>query len=135
MNILYKYQSETPFSIKDQIVVSKGNVIAFNGSEVFNMSTFSVFESDPLIEKQIIECCIPYNKEEEMSIVTHPSHYTQGSIECIDAMLSAYGKEAVMNFCQCNAFKYLWRFNHKNHIEDLNKAEWYIDKYIELHLK
>lgn len=71
----------------------------------------------------------------EKSVVTHPSHYTQGSIECIDAMLSAYGKEAVMNFCQCNAFKYLWRFNRKNKIEDLNKAQWYINKYIELHSK
>lgn len=64
--------------------------------------------------------------------VSHPSHYTQGSIECIDAMLSAYGVEVVMHFCQCNAFKYLWRFTHKNKVEDLDKSLWYINKYKEL---
>lgn len=61
--------------------------------------------------------------------VEHPSHYTQGSIECIDAMVAAYGTEAVKSFCKCNAFKYLWRFNYKNKGEDLDKAVWYINKY------
>lgn len=65
-------------------------------------------------------------------VVNHPSHYASSSIECIDAMIAAYGKEAVMHFCQCNAFKYQWRFNKKNGVEDLKKAEWYNNKYIEL---
>ena len=38
--------------------------------------------------------------------VNHPSHYTQGGIECSDAMESAYGTEADIMFCMCNAFKY-----------------------------
>lgn len=61
--------------------------------------------------------------------VNHPSHYCQGSIECIDAMISAFGIDTVMNFCQCNAFKYLWRFDRKNKLEDLDKMLWYINKY------
>lgn len=66
--------------------------------------------------------------------VNHPSHYTSGEngIECIDAMIAAYGKEAVMHFCQCNAFKYQWRFDKKNGVEDLKKAAWYNNKYAEL---
>lgn len=64
--------------------------------------------------------------------VNHPSHYTSGDIECIDAMIAAYGKEAVMAFCKCNAFKYQWRFDKKNGIEDIKKAQWYQNKYIEL---
>lgn len=64
--------------------------------------------------------------------VNHPKHYTQGNIECIDAMISAFGKEKVMVFCQCNAFKYMWRSDTKNGVEDLKKAAWYMDKYIEL---
>lgn len=47
-------------------------------------------------------------------------------------MIAAYGKEAVMCFCKCNAFKYLFRFEKKNGIEDIKKAQWYQDKYIEL---
>lgn len=65
--------------------------------------------------------------------VNHPSHYTSGGIECIDAMLSAYGRDVVMGFCLGNAFKYQFRCLHKNNeIQDLDKAKWYIDKYKEL---
>lgn len=64
--------------------------------------------------------------------VNRPPHYTQGGIECIDAMTAAFGKEAVMHFCICNAFKYIWRSEHKNGQEDLDKANWYIKKYKQL---
>lgn len=64
--------------------------------------------------------------------VDHPAHYNNGEIECIDAMLSAYGKDSVQHFCLLNAFKYLWRSEHKNGKEDLDKAIWYIRKYLEL---
>lgn len=70
--------------------------------------------------------------KQKFDVVNNPSHYTSGSIECIDAMESAYGTDTVKTFCQGNAFKYLWRFQMKNHIEDLKKCKWYIDKYIEL---
>lgn len=63
--------------------------------------------------------------------VNHPSHYTQGGIECIEAIKAATvnltGIEAV---CTANAIKYLWRWKEKNGAEDLNKAIWYIKKLI-----
>jgi hypothetical protein len=65
-------------------------------------------------------------------IVNHPSHYESGQFECIDVMLETQGKYAVMDFCLCNAFKYLYRHNRKNGIEDIKKAQWYVNKYIEL---
>lgn len=64
--------------------------------------------------------------------VNHPSHYNQGNIECIDAMVAAFGKEAVATFCHINAFKYLWRTEHKNGLQDIDKAIWYLNKYKEL---
>ena len=67
-----------------------------------------------------------------MTTVNHPSHYNQGNIECIDAMVAAYGKEAVSVFCLLNAFKYLWRNEHKNGKEDVEKAIWYLKKRLEL---
>lgn len=66
------------------------------------------------------------------SMVDHPSHYNQGGIECIDAMVAAFGKEAVENFCLCNAFKYVWRNRDKNGFEDIDKAIWYLNKIKEL---
>lgn len=63
--------------------------------------------------------------------INHPSHYTTGKVECIDAIESATvnlnGIEAV---CTANAIKYLWRWRQKNGIEDLKKARWYINKLI-----
>ena len=73
--------------------------------------------------------------EEKDNKVNHPSHYNQGGIECIDAMESAYGTEAVIKFCMCNAFKYQWRFNEKNGREDILKCQWYQNKMVELQNK
>lgn len=64
--------------------------------------------------------------------VDSPRHYTNSRIDCIDAMLDTQGLEAVRSFCICNAFKYIWRHNTKNGLEDIKKARWYLDKYIEL---
>ena len=65
-------------------------------------------------------------------MVNHPQHYESGAFECIDVMAETQGAEAVLSFCICNAFKYLYRHNRKNGIEDIKKAKWYIDKYIEI---
>lgn len=64
--------------------------------------------------------------------VNSPQHYCTGKFECIDVMLETQGLEAVKNFCICNAFKYLYRHNGKNGLEDVKKANWYLNKYIEL---
>ena len=64
--------------------------------------------------------------------VDHPTHYATGKFECIDVMLETQGKEAVKNFCICNAFKYLYRHKNKHGVEDIEKAVWYLNKYIEL---
>ena len=62
--------------------------------------------------------------------VNHPQHYEGNtSLECIDVMEIAFGTQAVAHFCLCNAFKYLWRHKHKNGLEDLKKARWYLDRF------
>ena len=63
--------------------------------------------------------------------VNHPGHYETGRFECIDVMLETQGNEAVKGFCICNAFKYLYRHKRKNGVEDIKKAIWYLNKYIE----
>ena len=64
--------------------------------------------------------------------VNHPAHYESGQFECIDVMEETQGTEAVLAFCLCNAFKYLYRHRRKNGVEDIEKARWYLDKYIEI---
>ena len=61
-------------------------------------------------------------------MVNHPQHYTQGGIECIDALKAAtVGKRGIEAVCVANVIKYLWRYEEKNGIEDVRKAKWYIE--------
>lgn len=63
--------------------------------------------------------------------VNHPSHY-QGKVECIDCLESATeGLQGIEAVCTANAIKYLYRWKRKNGVEDLKKAQWYINKLIE----
>ncbi len=65
--------------------------------------------------------------------VNHPPHYTQGRIECIDAMVLTFGPDRVRDYCLMNAFKYRWRAPFKGkQAEDLDKADWYLAKAKEL---
>lgn len=70
----------------------------------------------------------PFQKD----MVNSPAHYTQGNIECIEAIAEVVknldGMEAM---CTGNAIKYLWRWKHKNGVEDLKKAVWYIQRMID----
>lgn len=63
--------------------------------------------------------------------VNHPAHY-QGKHECIDEMIALFGIDAVKAFCKCNVYKYRYRSDKKDGPEDISKAEWYMDKLMEL---
>lgn len=69
----------------------------------------------------------------ERGEIDHPAHYA-GKFECIDALLETMGRDDVRAFCLCNAFKYLWRCKkkHDTPTEDVKKAAWYLEKYLEL---
>lgn len=65
--------------------------------------------------------------------VNHPKHYTQGGIECIDALEAATSKlSGIEAVCTANAIKYLWRWKEKNGVQDLEKSIWYTNKLIAL---
>lgn len=67
-----------------------------------------------------------------VDMVNRPPHYTHGKYECIDVMVDVFGEEAVKTFCLLNTFKYEWRSKRKNGLEDIKKAWWYLDKYLQL---
>tara|TARA_R110001599_G_scaffold40224_1_gene122410 strand:- start:11078 stop:11299 length:222 start_codon:yes stop_codon:yes gene_type:complete len=66
--------------------------------------------------------------------VNRPSHYRKGKVECIDAIKSATG-DGYQFYLQGNIIKYMWRFNHKNGLEDLQKAQWYLSELMKLKKK
>lgn len=57
--------------------------------------------------------------------VNHPPHYNShpSGVECITVTRH-------MNFNLGNVIKYCWRTDHKNGLEDLKKARWYLDDEI-----
>lgn len=60
--------------------------------------------------------------------INHPNHYTNGAIETIDII-----KNNVADFpsyLEGNILKYMSRYRHKNGVEDLLKARWYLDKLL-----
>lgn len=58
--------------------------------------------------------------------VHHPSHYNKGKIEVIDAI-----EDWDLNFSEGNVIKYVARHRFKGEpLEDLRKAEWYIQRLI-----
>lgn len=73
------------------------------------------------------------DQEENKEMVNHPDHYNlPGRDECIDEMIQVFGTDKTLEFCMLNAYKYMYRHQQKNGLEDIKKADWYIKKYMEL---
>ena len=66
-----------------------------------------------------------------MSDPVNPEHYKLGDIECIAAIRASMSAEAFKGYLKGNNMKYVWRYESKkesNPIEDLRKAQWYLDE-------
>jgi hypothetical protein len=59
--------------------------------------------------------------------INHPSHYTAGGVEVIDAI-----EAWELNFRLANVVKYVARADRKgNPLDDLRKARWYLEREIQ----
>jgi len=65
-----------------------------------------------------------------IDLVNSPPHYNQAGVECIEAIKAATD-DGYEYYLQGNIIKYLWRYRYKNGIQDLEKAQWYLNKLIE----
>jgi hypothetical protein len=75
-----------------------------------------------------------YGENESMTDnVNHPPHYNSSKAECpgCERRIECIDITRHMNFNIGNAFKYLWRFEHKGGVEDLKKAIWYIQNEVD----
>lgn len=76
----------------------------------------------------------PFEKEANLKkikaktdLINHPAHYTQGSIEPI-SVIEDWG----LSYHLGNTVKYIARAKHKaSEEQDLRKAKWYLDRYLE----
>lgn len=63
--------------------------------------------------------------------INHPNHYI-GKIEVIEYLKDKLTKEQLQGFYTGNILKYISRYQKKNGIEDLKKANVYLNWLIEL---
>lgn len=96
------------------------------------------YEHDSASDEPCVSCSVSTNHFEpkghdEIDMVNHPQHYNRdGAMECIDEMITVFGKDIVACFCLCNVWKYRYRASDKGHEEDLSKSDYYMAKYKEL---
>lgn len=66
-------------------------------------------------------------------LVNHPNHYLSNGLEVID-ILKAFTEDltGIEAICTGNILKYICRWNKKNGLQDLEKAQWYLSYLINL---
>ena len=63
--------------------------------------------------------------------VERPSHYTNGAVECIDAIKASMTPTEYVGFLKGQIIKYVWRYKLKGKpLEDLKKARYYLERLI-----
>ena len=72
-------------------------------------------------------------EKEKVDMVNSPAHYNKAGIETIDIIQSVTG-DGFEAYLQGNILKYMCRYKYKNGLEDLEKAQWYLNRLIEINL-
>ena len=102
------------------------------GASFFKWSLATDESLDTMIAG-IGEVCEPTTSTTSNDPVNHPSHYTTGGIECIDAlnaMMQGY-KTADTGALAWQIVKYIWRAPLKgNMAQDIRKAKFYLDRLL-----
>ena len=75
------------------------------------------------------------NKKTKQNPIQPEYYKSKLGVDCIDVIGDVLGIEGFRGFCLGNAIKYIYRAGKKNNeLEDLSKATWYMNRYIETKL-
>lgn len=68
-----------------------------------------------------------------MDSVNHPEHYiSETGLETIDVIEAfTFDLEGMEAVCTANVLKYMCRWKNKNGLQDLKKAQWYLNRLID----
>jgi hypothetical protein len=64
--------------------------------------------------------------------INKPKHYHQNGIDVIGFAELQFSKEELRGFYRINVIKYVTRYDRKGKLDDLNKADFYLKKLMEL---
>ena len=77
---------------------------------------------------------LKYSDVSLQDAVNHPAHYkSRSGMETID-VIQAFTEDlsGITAVCTANVIKYMCRWSHKNGVEDLKKAQWYLNHLIDI---
>ena len=105
---------------------------------LFRTPTYVEYMKTPSYTEEQLEHALKKEAEKKIEepkedMVNHPTHYTQGEIECIEAIKYINNKlhtEGYEGYCLGNFIKYIWRCNFKNGWEDIDKAIFYLNELL-----
>lgn len=128
---LHNIQRKTCYKGYDQYPedVERNYEIIFGGKAAMQLHPKCKDKTDEAKEKE--HCKTEETKESDP--VNHPSHYTAGDIECIDAIGAAICKyeNPTDAWLAGQVIKYLWRAPLKGkYNEDLKKAQFYLNRLV-----
>ena len=110
----------------------EGNTYTVIGAQIVHGDVIYSLEVDGKIYYSIDRFEKAWIPKEKPDMI-NPSHYKQGKVECIDAIESAtVNKTGIEAVCVANVIKYLWRYESKNGLEDVEKMLWYGNKLKEV---
>jgi hypothetical protein len=89
-------------------------------------------EEMPQYEQLELELEINNDEWVEEDMINNPNHYNNGAIECIDAIEQSMTLEGFRGYLKGNVQKYVWRYESKGGLQDLEKAEWYLVKLMSM---
>lgn len=94
-----------------------------------NNVTLRFYRPDPKMTDKEIEQEMGWQGHNPIFVdnVNHPKHYTVGGIETIDFIKAKLGTEGTIAYCLGNVIKYVTRWKDKGGLEDLKKAQWYLN--------
>jgi hypothetical protein len=64
--------------------------------------------------------------------LVNPAHYKpEGGVECIEVIKQTLTRDQFIGYLAGNNQKYIFRWQQKGGLDDLRKANWYLDRLIQ----
>jgi len=109
------------------LIKAKNRSGSLSTNTINKINEFITLYGEKALKTIVIEATPETVETSQEDMVNSPPHYSENEIECIDAMVAAFGLERVQDYAAITAFKYIWRENKKwNPAEDREKALWYM---------
>lgn len=132
-----KDMKDEAFNVKNSSNLSESPEKHLNLSELLKLKN----KEDPIIEKpedyddkfdelkiKLKSLGKSVERKPENDLINHPNHYTAYSREVIDTMQGDMTPEEFTGYLKGNIIKYISRYQGKNGVQDLEKAQWYLNK-------